>query len=93
MGAGEWGPQVRAQRTNPLAAAALVCGIIQFAGLFPAGIVAIILGHMAHRQIRRTGENGHGMATTGLVLGYLSLAIAVLGIMLFYGASSVHVRP
>lgn len=77
-------PPSQAQRTNPLAVAALVCGIIQFAGVFPAGIVAIILGHLAHRQIRRTGEKGSGMATAGLVLGYFSLAITLLATMVIF---------
>jgi hypothetical protein len=34
----------------------------------PAGIV---LGHLAKRQIRQTGEEGDGLATAGLVLGYV----------------------
>jgi Domain of unknown function (DUF1707)/Domain of unknown function (DUF4190) len=65
-------------RTNALAIASLVCGIGQiFLGplsTFPA----IVLGHMAHREIRRTGENGKGMATTGLVLGWTGFALLVL---------------
>jgi Domain of unknown function (DUF1707)/Domain of unknown function (DUF4190) len=68
------------QQTNRLAIAALVCGV----GLFvfpPTGVAAIVLGHKARAQIRRTGEHGRGMATAGLVLGYwlvLSVAIGVL---------------
>ncbi|MFY1626512.1 DUF4190 domain-containing protein [Micromonospora sp. WMMD723] len=41
----------------------------------PAGIV---LGHLAKRQIRRTGEEGDQLATWGLVLSYAFTAIGVL---------------
>jgi Domain of unknown function (DUF4190) len=66
------------RRTNPLAIAALVCGILTFCGLFPAVIVAIICGHKALRQIRRTGEDGYGLAKAGLILGYLALVLGAL---------------
>ena len=42
------------------------------------GIVAIVTGHMAKAEIRRTGEDGESFATIGLVLGYLHLAVVVL---------------
>jgi Domain of unknown function (DUF4190) len=71
----------RAWRTNPLAVAALVCGIIQFFGLFPAGIVAIIIGHLARRQIRRTGQEGYGLAKAGLILGYVGIGLVVVGLV------------
>jgi Domain of unknown function (DUF1707)/Domain of unknown function (DUF4190) len=65
-------------RTNSLAIASLACGIGQlFLGplsTFPA----IVLGHMARREIRRTGENGRGMAAAGLVLGWTGFAFLVL---------------
>jgi len=64
----EWAPPSQAKRTNSFAIAALVCGIVQFAGLFPAGI---ILGHRALRKIRETGEDGYGLAKAGLILGYV----------------------
>ena len=77
----ERAPSSRTQRTNPLAIAALVCGIVQFCGLFPAGIVAIILGHKAKRQIRQTGEHGHGLAKAGLILGYIGIALVIVGLV------------
>jgi len=49
--------------TNSLAIAAFACGFI-FAPL------AIVFGHIALGQIRRTGEQGHGLAVLGLILGY-----------------------
>lgn len=94
MTASGWAPAPRAQRTNPLATAALVCGIVQFCGLFPAGIVAIIFGHLARRQIRRTGEQGWGLAKAGLILGYLVLAGTLLvAVLLLVSRSAAPARP
>jgi Domain of unknown function (DUF1707)/Domain of unknown function (DUF4190) len=62
-------------RTNPLAIAALVCGLIP---LLPATLAAIILGIKARRQIRRTGERGAALATTGLALGALWIALPLI---------------
>jgi len=36
-------------------------------------IPAIICGHMAKREMRQTGQRGDGLATSGLVLGYMAV--------------------
>jgi hypothetical protein len=41
-------------------------------------VAAVVLGHIALREIRQTGERGSGMATTGLALGYTGLVIGIL---------------
>ena len=66
-------------KTNGLAIASLACGIAQFAFGPMATIPAIVLGHVARHQIRRTGEQGAGLALAGLVLGW---AAVILGIVL-----------
>src|SRR5260221_6490658 len=59
----------------------LICALAQpFMGV--TTIPAIILGHMARGQIRRTGEDGDGLATAGLVLGWVGLGVAMLLILL-----------
>jgi len=68
--------------TNGLAIGALVCGILELFTLGGAAIPAVILGHVARSQIRRTGERGDGMAIAGLVLGYLAIAGWALVILL-----------
>lgn len=60
--------------TNGVAIAALVLGCLQFFVWIISGIPAIICGHIALSQIRRTGQEGRGMAMAGLILGYLGLA-------------------
>jgi len=62
--------------TNTMAILALV-----FAFVFaPASIV---MGHVAKKQIRQTGEQGEGLATAGLVLGYIFTGLYV-AICIFY---------
>ena len=66
-------------KTNGLAIASLACGLAQFAVGPLATVPAIVLGHMARSQIRRTGEQGAGLALAGLVLGW---GAVILGIVL-----------
>ena len=81
-------PPVRVPHTNGFAVAALVCGI---GGIFvfPVSIAAIVLGHIARREARQTGEAGSGMATAGLVLGYAGIVIGILLIVAFTLASAL----
>lgn len=76
-------------KTNDLAIASLVCGLAQFVFGPLATIPAIVLGHMARAQIRRTGEQGDGLALGGLILGWglviLGVAIAVVAVAIFGG--------
>jgi hypothetical protein len=77
------------RRTNSLAVASLICGLAQpFLGL--TTIPAIVLGYAARGQIRRTGEDGSGLATAGLVLGWIGAAIAVLVILVAAGVTAGH---
>ncbi len=67
--------------TNQLAVASLVCGCAQVFFWLLTGIPAIILGHIARRQIRQTGEAGEGMALAGLILGYAGVILGIGGII------------
>jgi uncharacterized protein DUF4190 len=69
-----YGPQTR---TNALAIASLACSL---GGLLTciSAPVGIVLGHIAKRQIRQTGEQGEGMATAGLWVGYIVTVLFVL---------------
>jgi len=72
-----------ADRTNGLAVASLVCGVVQFFVPLPASILAIVFGHIARGQIRRTGENGDGLALAGLVLGWVELVLGIIVLVAF----------
>ena len=47
-----------------------------FAFVFPPA--GIVLGHLARRQIKVTGEDGGSLSTAGLVLSYIFTAIWLL---------------
>jgi hypothetical protein len=63
-----------ASTTSGKAIGSLIAGIFSF--IFPAAIVAIILGHISLSDIRKSAGRlkGKGMATAGLVFGYLGIA-------------------
>lgn len=65
------------------AVVSLVFGILSWTFLPVIGpIVAVVAGHMARAEIRRSNGQvgGGGMAIAGLVLGYLQIALFVLAI-------------
>jgi Tfp pilus assembly protein PilE len=76
------GPGMHVERqTDGKAIGSLVCGIASvtiFSVL--AGIPAIILGHISRSDIRKSGGRlkGEGLALAGLIMGYISLAIIPL---------------
>jgi hypothetical protein len=65
------------QNSN-LAIASLVCGVLFLCA--PASIAAVILGHLALRDIKRSAGriSGNGMAIAGLVMGYLGIGLTVI---------------
>jgi hypothetical protein len=93
--AGAGWPQPTGRRTNPLAIAALCCAIGQVvAGPF-AGIAAIVLGSISLKRIRVTGEDGRGLAITGLVLGIvgtLLLILLIVFILAFFNSVVTNVN-
>jgi hypothetical protein len=44
------------------------------------GIVGAIMGHVARRRIRANGTDGAGMALAGIIVGWVTTALLVLGI-------------
>jgi hypothetical protein len=69
-------------RTNGLAIASLVCSLGGLVTCISAP-VGIVLGHVARRQIRESGEEGAGLATAGLVVGYVFTGLGLL-VVAFY---------
>lgn len=67
------------RRTNALAVVTLVLGLCGFA------VVPVVTGHVALRQIRRTGEGGTAVAVIGLVLGYLAVATYAVVLLVVTG--------
>ncbi|HTA65791.1 MAG TPA: DUF4190 domain-containing protein [Xanthomonadaceae bacterium] len=79
------------RQTCSNATISLIFGILSWVILpFIGAVIAIICGHMARGEIRRSqgALDGDGLAVGGLVLGYLHLAVFLLvliAIFLFFG--------
>ncbi len=63
------------QRTNRMAIWSLVLSIISLGGL--GSVAGIVLGLVARRRISQSGERGHGLAIAGIILGAVTLVLAV----------------
>ena len=65
------------QRTSRLAIASLVCSLLSLVTCI-GWLPGIICGHLAKSRIRRNPSlKGNGLATAGLVIGYLILVLGV----------------
>jgi len=84
-----YGPQtpMPKKETPGIAIASLVCGILSWVcvGLL-AAIPAVITGHMALGRIKRSAGalGGRGLAIAGLILGYTSIVVMTVLIVLFF---------
>jgi hypothetical protein len=69
-------------KTNTLAIISLVASLI---GLFSGiGFIAgIICGHISLSQIKKTGEQGRGMAIAGLIIGYVGIVLSIILTIVF----------
>lgn len=74
--------------TNTLAVVSLVAGVLSFfanvlpgVGGFLVAIVAIVTGYMARQQIKQSGERGMWMATAGIVIGIIHIAVIVVVVL------------
>ena len=74
-------PLAAARPTNGFAIASMVLGIIWIYWI--GSILALVFGYVAKSQIRARGESGDGMATAGIVLGWVGVGILLTAILLF----------
>lgn len=68
-GAPQYAPQ--ASGYNLFSILAIILG-------FVVPIAGIVMGHIALRQLKRTQEQGRGLALTGLIVGYAFVGITIL---------------
>ncbi len=79
-------PTPAAGPTNSSAVAALVCGILGVTACpLVLSIAALILGYSARSSIRQPGsrEQGDGLASAGIVMGWIGVAIAVAVVLVW----------
>lgn len=55
-----------------------VLAIISLVAAFVFPLAGIITGHIALSQIKKTGENGRGLALAGTVLGYVFTILYII---------------
>jgi hypothetical protein len=79
---GYQGPYVQ-RKTNGFAVASLVLGIVWVYWI--GSILALIFGMVAKSQIDQSGgwQQGRGMATAGIVLGWVGIGFLLLWILFF----------
>ena len=63
-----------------------VLAIIALIGAFVFPLAGIICGHIALGQIKKTGENGRGLALWGTILGYVFTAFYLLFFIIWISA-------
>jgi hypothetical protein len=72
-------------RTPPVAIWSLILAVLSFTcGWLFTAIPAVICGHIARAKIRKSDGTlgGRGIATAGLVFGYIALVVGIMGISL-----------
>jgi hypothetical protein len=79
-------PYAPPQRTNGLAIASMVLGILWLYWL--GSILALVFGYVARKQIRERNEAGGGMATAGIVLGWIGVGVLVLAFVVGVAGTS-----
>ncbi len=79
---------VKPPGTNGKAIVALVCAIagLMFCGL--PSIAGLILGIVAIRECRRTGQDGYGFALAGIIIGGLVTALFALYFLFVIGVAA-----
>lgn len=65
------------KRTNVLAIVGLILAIF-----FP--LIGAILGHVALSQIKKTGEEGRGLALAAVIVGWTLTGLAVVGVIVAF---------
>ena len=76
------GPAPGIAPTSGKAIGSLICGL--FFIILPAGLAAIILGHLALSEIKKSAGRikGEGLAIAGLVLGYMGIAFIPIALII-----------
>lgn len=79
---------VQGAKTNGMAIASMVLGIVWIYWL--GSILALVFGYIAKRQIAESNgtQRGSGMATAGIVLGWVGVGTLVLAILVFVIAAA-----
>ena len=75
------------QRASKMAIWSLVLSILWLGGL--GSLAGIMLGFAARRKIPQTGERGYGLAIAGIIVGVVTLIVAI-GYWVFFARHTGH---
>lgn len=69
-------------QTNGLAIASLLLAVLWFAGI--GAVLALVFGYRARREINNSAgrQTGSGLATAGIILGWIGITVLVAGVIL-----------
>jgi hypothetical protein len=82
-GYGGYAQPMPVRQTNGLAIASMVVSLASILICGWPAIIGAIMGHVARRQIRERGEDGDGMALTGVIVGWIVFALSVIGTLAY----------
>lgn len=76
------GQPTAVSQANGLAIASVLVAVLWFAGL--GAVLALVFGYRARSQIKNSAgtQTGSGLATAGIILGWIGITILVAGIIL-----------
>ena len=70
-GAQGYGQPPQSQKTNLLA-------ILSLVGAFVFSLAGLVLGIIALKQIKQTGEQGRGLALAGIIISSIAIVLAII---------------
>ncbi|MCI4659551.1 DUF4190 domain-containing protein [Cryobacterium zhongshanensis] len=62
--------------------------LVAFIGSFFVSLVGIVCGHIALKQIKRTGQDGRGFALAGVIIGYVGFVSGAIAIVMIVATIS-----
>lgn len=80
-----YGQQPQSEKTNLLA-------ILSLVGAFVFSLAGLVLGIIALKQIKQTGEKGRGLALAGIIISSLSIVISIISIIVIIAAGSASME-
>jgi hypothetical protein len=83
----DWQDSVKPKPVHSRPPMSISAGLSFLCGWLFTAIPAVICGHIARSKIRKSGDalGGKGIATAGLTLGYIALALGVIAIPFLVG--------
>lgn len=75
-------PVAPVTQVNGLAIASVLLAVLWFAGI--GAVLALVFGYRARRQVQDSAgaQTGAGLATAGIILGWIGIVILVAGVIL-----------